>query len=92
MGTDALESMGNTVTMGTNFHLSLDAQSVEEATAIFNALSEGGKVEMALEKTFWGAYFGMLTDRFNIKWMVNHDLPQEAQEQVPAANAEAVTQ
>ncbi|WP_210489198.1 VOC family protein [Rufibacter aurantiacus] len=91
MGTDSLESMGHTVTMGNNFHLSLDTQSVEEATNIFKALSEGGKVDMPLEKTFWGAYFGMLTDRFNIKWMVNHDLKQEAKEQALTPEAETTT-
>lgn len=42
-----------------------------EAKRVFDALSKGGKVEMPLEKTFWGAMFGMLTDKFGIDWMVN---------------------
>ncbi|KAA3437873.1 VOC family protein [Rufibacter hautae] len=91
MGTDALESMGHSVTMGNNFHLSLDTSSVEEATTLFNALAQGGKVEVPFEKAFWGAYFGMLTDQFNIKWMVNHDLKKEEQEQVLKKEAETTT-
>ena len=33
----------------------------------------GGTVEMALQEMFWGAYFGMFTDKFGIHWMVNFD-------------------
>ncbi|GGK82318.1 VOC family protein [Rufibacter glacialis] len=76
MATDALESMGHSVTMGNNFHLSLSTQSEEEASALFQALSEGGKVLVPLEKMFWGDLFGMVKDRFQIKWMVSYTLPQ----------------
>lgn len=71
MGSDTLESMGHEFKTGNNFSLSVDTQSEEEADKIFNALAEGGNVTMPLEKTFWGAYFGMLTDKFGIAWMVN---------------------
>ncbi len=70
MGSD---SGGNTVTVGNNFSVSVNADSEEEATRIFNGLSVGGKVMMSMEKTFWGAYFGMFVDRFGIAWMVNYD-------------------
>jgi PhnB protein len=72
MATDALESMGHKVTAGTNFHLSIEADTKEEAAKIFSGLSAGGKVTMPLQDTFWGAHFGMLTDRFGIQWMVSH--------------------
>ena len=77
MATDALESMGHKVTYGTNFHLSINAESEEETTKIFNALSAGGKVTMPLAKMFWGAFFGMLTDKFGVQWMVNYDYSQK---------------
>lgn len=48
----------------------------EEAKRFFVALSSGGSVNMPLEKTFWGALFGMLTDRFGVQWMVNFDYNQ----------------
>eukprot|EP01133_Synstelium_polycarpum_P013451 gene13451-15853_t len=73
MATDALESMGHFITQGSNFHLSLDAESKAEADELFKGLSQGGKITIPLEKMFWGAYFGMLTDRFGIQWMVNYD-------------------
>lgn len=73
MATDALESMGRPFTQGNNFYLSIGAQSEEEAETLFNGLAEGGTVTMALAKTFWGAYFGMLNDKFGIQWMVNYD-------------------
>ncbi|AKQ46793.1 glyoxalase [Rufibacter radiotolerans] len=76
MANDVLESMGHTLTVGDNVSLSINADSEEEATRLFNGLSAGGTVTMPLQKTFWGAYFGMFTDPFGIKWMVNHDLEQ----------------
>jgi uncharacterized glyoxalase superfamily protein PhnB/uncharacterized protein YndB with AHSA1/START domain len=77
MATDALESMGQKLTVGNNFSLSVDAESKEEADRLFNKLSEGGKPTMPMEQTFWGAYFGMLTDRFGIQWMVSFDENQK---------------
>lgn len=73
MGTDALESMGHPLKVGNNFYLSLTTESEEEADHYFYALSDGGKISLPLERTFWGAYFGLFTDRFGIQWMVNYD-------------------
>lgn len=73
MATDALESKGHKLTMGNNFHISVSTQSEDETRKIFNALSMGGKVEVPLEKMFWGAYFGMCTDKFGVQWMVSYD-------------------
>lgn len=73
MGTDALESMGHTLTFGTNFSLCISPASETEANTFFAALGAGGQVSMPLEKMFWGAYFGMLTDKFGVQWMVNYD-------------------
>ena len=74
MATDALESMGQNLKVGNNFSISLSTESEEEAEKLFNGLSEGGKVTMPLQKTFWGAYFGMLTDRYGVNWMFNQNL------------------
>jgi len=75
MATDATESMGFRVTFGNNVHLSLEAESKEEADKLFNTLSNGGKVTMPLADAFWGAYFGMLTDKFGVHWMINYTYP-----------------
>ncbi len=56
---------GNMVT------LSINLEDLAEEKQIFNALSAGGKVTMALNDTFWGARFGMLVDKFGIQWMLN---------------------
>ena len=37
----------------------------------FNALADGGQVQMPLDKTFWSPRFGMVTDRFGLCWMVS---------------------
>lgn len=76
MGSDVPQSMEQAV-FGTNFALSLQPESEKEATRLFNALAAGGKVNMPLQKTFWNATFGMLTDKFGISWMVNYDHGQD---------------
>ena len=73
MGSDSSEAFGHANIVGNNFSISINAESEEEAKKIFAGLSAGGKVTMPLEKTFWGALFGMFTDKFNIQWMVNYD-------------------
>jgi PhnB protein len=52
------------------FSLSLTVSAPTEAERLFTALSTGGKVDMPLSKTFFSPAFGMLTDRFGVKWMV----------------------
>ncbi len=71
MGTDAPESMGFTVTPGNNVYINLEPDTRAETDRLFQALSEGGKIEMALQEMFWGDYFGSLVDRFGICWMFN---------------------
>ena len=53
------------------FSLSITVANEADADRVFNALAEGGKVEMPLSKTFWSPRFGMLEDRFGMGWMVN---------------------
>jgi PhnB protein len=77
MATDALESLGHSLTVGNNFSLSINTESEQEADRIFNALSKDGKVTVPLAKAFWGSYFGMFTDQFGIHWMVNYDPNQK---------------
>ena len=77
MGSDSSESFGQATVMGNNISLSINTDTEEEATRLFNALSAGGTVKMPLDKTFWGAFFGMFTDKFGIHWMVNHDYNQQ---------------
>ena len=72
MASDNVPSMGMPpLTPGNNISLSAHPKTVDEGKRIFNALAAGGQVMMPFEKAFWGAYFGMLTDKFGIKWMVN---------------------
>ena len=64
---------GHPVSGGTNTSLSLHCKTVAEIDNTFAALSNGATITMPLQDTFWGAKFGMLTDKFGINWMFNHD-------------------
>ncbi len=76
MGSDSSEAFGQTTVVGNNFSVSINTDSKEEADKLFNGLSAGGQVSMPMNQTFWGAYFGMFTDKFGINWMVNFDMVQ----------------
>ncbi len=71
MGTDAPESMGFTLKEGNNVYINLMPDTRAETDKLFNALSAGGKVDMPMQDMFWGDYFGSLTDKFGIQWMLN---------------------
>ena len=51
--------------------LSVTTTDLAEAERVFNALAAGGNVEVPMQDMFWGAKFGMLTDKFGIDWMVS---------------------
>jgi PhnB protein len=76
---DQFCAQSNTVfTVGNNHYISinLDANEQADAKRLFDALSVNGKIEMPLEKTFWGALYGAFTDQFGVKWMVNCQLEE----------------
>ncbi|MFI4927053.1 MAG: VOC family protein [Burkholderiales bacterium] len=60
---------GERQSMG-GFALSLQYPTAQEARRVFDALAQGGKVNMPMEKTFWAESFGVLVDRFGTPWMV----------------------
>jgi len=78
MGTDTLESKGQSLTFGNNYYISITPDNKEEAIALFNGLSLGGTITSPLEDTFWGALFGAFTDKFGVHWMVNYLYNNEA--------------
>lgn len=78
MGSDTGGEWASNYKAGNNFSISINAASKDEADKLFNGLSAGGNVTMPMNNTFWGAYFGMFTDKFGISWMVNFDArPQQ---------------
>ena len=52
-------------------YISIRVDTVDEGRRIFDAFTEGGKVTMPFDKTFWSPGFGMVTDRFGTPWMIN---------------------
>jgi PhnB protein len=77
MGSDSCPGFGPPLNAGNNFTVSVGPEDEDDARRIFDGLAAGGTVTMPLEKAFWGALFGMLTDKFGIQWMVNYDYGQK---------------
>lgn len=75
MGTDAVESMGHKLTVGTNVSLNLEPDTRAEADRLFAGLSAGGAVEVPMQDMFWGAYFGSFADKYGVRWMINVSTP-----------------
>ncbi len=63
---------------GNSITLSINVDDKDEQTRIFDGLAAGGTVTMPLQYTFWGARFGMLTDKYGINWMTNCEVKQVA--------------
>jgi PhnB protein len=71
MGTDMVSPAG--YKPGNNVALSLNCSSEEEINTVFSRLSQEGQIVDPLKEQFWGAIFGVLTDKFGINWMLNYD-------------------
>jgi uncharacterized glyoxalase superfamily protein PhnB len=52
------------------FRLALSVPTESAADSAFNALAKEGKVDMPLMKTFWSPRYGMVTDKFDVGWMI----------------------
>lgn len=68
MGSDAPMATANSFS---GIYISVHPDTPEQADSMFAAFREGGNVEMELEETFWARRFGMLVDRWGVKWMFN---------------------
>jgi PhnB protein len=73
MGNDVPEFMGKVNEQENRSKIAVSAESKEEADHIFNGLSAGGAIEMPIEDSPWGTYFGMFRDKYGIEWMVEFD-------------------
>lgn len=73
MANDVPESMGRTNENENRSKISITADSKEEADKLFYGLSAGGQIEVPLEESPWGSYFGMFRDKYGIEWMVDFD-------------------
>lgn len=76
--------LGGTVVMGADIpgsepmrsaYLTLSVDSEHEAERVYALLTDGGKVFMPMEKTFFANRFAMLRDRFGTSWMLLHEIP-----------------
>jgi PhnB protein len=56
---------------GANISMSLSGDNEHELRSYFEKLSAGGEITMPLAQAPWGDTFGMCTDRFGVKWLVN---------------------
>jgi PhnB protein len=80
MASDMIAGMGPQRVEGNNISISVHPDSQPDADRIFNALAQGGTITMPIANQFWGDYFGSLTDRFGINWMVNYSDPAMRQQ------------
>ncbi|MEO8763695.1 MAG: glyoxalase/bleomycin resistance/extradiol dioxygenase family protein [Ginsengibacter sp.] len=69
MASDVMD--GNLVNLADNISLSVDCDTDRQLEEVFSKMAKGGVITMPLKEQFWGATFGMLTDKFGIHWMFN---------------------
>lgn len=74
MGSDHMEGMmGIPYAKGNNFSMAILPGSEQQADELFNGLAAGGTITFPIQKVFWGAYFGMLIDKFGVEWQINYE-------------------
>lgn len=71
IGNDVPSFMGKVNEMENRSKIAIAAESREEADKIFNGLSAGGSVEVAMDQSPWDSYFGMFRDKYGIEWMID---------------------
>ncbi len=77
MGNDVPSFMGTVNEKENRSKIAVGAESREEADRLFNGLSAGGEVEMPMDNSPWGSYFGMFRDKYGIEWMIDYDTRHE---------------
>lgn len=70
---DVPEVLGRVSENENRSKIAVTADSREEAEKIFTGLSAGGTVEMPMDNSPWGTYFGMFRDKYGIEWTVEHE-------------------
>ncbi len=73
IGNDVPAALGPVNERENRSKIAVSALDREEAGRLFHGLSKGGEVEMPLEDSPWGTYFGMFRDKFGIEWTISHD-------------------
>ena len=73
MANDVPAILGTTNENENRSKIAIGAESKEEADKLFNGLSAGGTVEMPIQDSPWGSYFGMFRDKYGIEWMIDFD-------------------
>jgi PhnB protein len=72
MGSDVSRAQAQGLRVGDNVQIHLAATDAAEARRVFEALADGGAVEMPLERTSWSDLFGACVDRYGVHWMVDY--------------------
>lgn len=73
IGSDTPSELGKHNEMETRSKIAISAESKEEANNLYKGLSKDGQIEMPIEDSPWGTYFGMFRDKFGIEWIIEFD-------------------
>lgn len=71
MISDSPEGMAPPIVVGNNVALVYNAKTAEDASDIFQQLTNNGAVLLPLEKTFWAELYGMVKDQYGVMWHIN---------------------
>lgn len=60
---------------GGNISLTIGLNDPDQARQLFENLADGGSVIVPLDKTYWAEAFGVVEDKFGVRWMINSGAP-----------------
>ncbi|WP_139492351.1 VOC family protein [Brevibacillus dissolubilis] len=61
---------GQPVQSGTQVTICISTDDSEKATKIFEALQQGGQVNMPLQETFFSPAYGIVTDKYGVNFQI----------------------
>ena len=71
LASNNMDSTESSKTDSSCVHLSLGFEDLLKMERTYEKLKQNGQPTIPLKEQFWGDKFGMLTDKFGIKWMFN---------------------
>lgn len=70
------DMMRDKAVVGDNVTIMVDCKTQKEVDDLFAKISKGGEVFMKPEKTFWGGYFGVATDKYGVEWSFHFQMEE----------------
>jgi PhnB protein len=72
MFSDTFPGMAHQI--GNHVTIAIVIDDAVKSKQIFDALAEGGRIDMPLQETFWSPLYGQVVDKYSVAWQVSTEV------------------